>query len=432
MALAKHVFNCGIADDPTAAAAGEVLPSHWNADHDLSGLFAASNTWSGVNTFSNNIESDNSSWEIFHSSGAFRFAAGNLTLDGFGSLAGPWGALNAAGSANLVGPLSVGDGLLYLQNTTNYVETPGVQLYLGDGVNSGNNTYVLIDDGIQQVNVHAGAGFYVDDLSGDTLSVNPADGVLIQANNNGVLINDLSGNGVNINTGGGVNNPINLGPYTVANGNPGYVSLLALREVDIGNGGYSDPSPGNAYDLKCGGPAGGMTTGGQVNANHGFYLNNVPIIDASRNISPASIVGVTTNSNAPTGAVGEFVSSNIALGSAVALTTATAKNVTSISLTAGDWDVEGNAAFTAGATTTATAFASAISATTNSLGTAPASGAYVQLGISVGAAGVEPILPTGKVRVSIASTTTIYLVAQSTFAVSTMSAYGFISARRVR
>lgn len=34
----KHTFVSGIADDPNAAAAGEVLPSHWNADHDMSGL----------------------------------------------------------------------------------------------------------------------------------------------------------------------------------------------------------------------------------------------------------------------------------------------------------------------------------------------------------------------------------------------------------
>ena len=34
----KHTFTCGIGDDPNAAAAGEVLPSHWNADHDMSGL----------------------------------------------------------------------------------------------------------------------------------------------------------------------------------------------------------------------------------------------------------------------------------------------------------------------------------------------------------------------------------------------------------
>lgn len=31
----KHNFASGIADDPVAQAAGEVLPSHWNAEHDL-------------------------------------------------------------------------------------------------------------------------------------------------------------------------------------------------------------------------------------------------------------------------------------------------------------------------------------------------------------------------------------------------------------
>jgi hypothetical protein len=38
MASIKHAFQSAIADDPTAAANGEVLPSHWNAEHDVSGL----------------------------------------------------------------------------------------------------------------------------------------------------------------------------------------------------------------------------------------------------------------------------------------------------------------------------------------------------------------------------------------------------------
>lgn len=32
----SHVFSCTIADDAGAAAAGEVLPSHWNSVHSLS------------------------------------------------------------------------------------------------------------------------------------------------------------------------------------------------------------------------------------------------------------------------------------------------------------------------------------------------------------------------------------------------------------
>lgn len=33
----KHPFTSAIADDPTAAAAGQVLPSHWNANHTVTG-----------------------------------------------------------------------------------------------------------------------------------------------------------------------------------------------------------------------------------------------------------------------------------------------------------------------------------------------------------------------------------------------------------
>lgn len=125
-----------------------------------------------------------------------------------------------------------------------------------------------------------------------------------------------------------------------------------------------------------------------------------------------------------------YVSSSIASGSAVGLTSATPANVTSISLPAGDWDVSGNVAFTANASTTATIFQGGINTTSATLPTAPGAGASMALGLSVGAGGTEPILPVGTTRITLTTTTTVYLVAQATFAVSTMSAYGFIGARR--
>lgn len=36
-----HGFVSAIADDPTAAAAGKALPSHWNADHDIAFVASA-------------------------------------------------------------------------------------------------------------------------------------------------------------------------------------------------------------------------------------------------------------------------------------------------------------------------------------------------------------------------------------------------------
>ena len=41
MASITHTFQSAIEDDPAAAAAGEVLPSHWNAEHTITGLVKA-------------------------------------------------------------------------------------------------------------------------------------------------------------------------------------------------------------------------------------------------------------------------------------------------------------------------------------------------------------------------------------------------------
>ncbi len=67
----------------------------------------------------------------------------------------------------------------------------------------------------------------------------------------------------------------------------------------------------------------------------------------------ADITGVINGSDASPGVIGEEKVSTILIGSAVSLTTATAANITSITLTAGDWDLSAGIVFTAsGATAT--------------------------------------------------------------------------------
>lgn len=145
----------------------------------------------------------------------------------------------------------------------------------------------------------------------------------------------------------------------------------------------------------------------------------------------SQITGTTTNDNAATGIIGEFISANVAAGAAVPLTTTAAANITSISLTAGDWDVRGDFAFTAGGTTTKTSTAVWISAVSATDPGAPNSGAYY-LDTNASSVGASEGAPVGMIRVSIAVTTTVYLSTKCTFAASTLSAYGFIGARRVR
>ena len=128
---------------------------------------------------------------------------------------------------------------------------------------------------------------------------------------------------------------------------------------------------------------------------------------------------------------GEYVSSSVAAGSAVSLTSGASANVTSISLTAGDWDIFGGVGFTGNAATTMTVAIGGISTVSATVpGTSdretrisPRADTFAQSSF------ITLALPTS--RISLSSTTTVYLVANSTFAVNTNSAYGAIAARRV-
>lgn len=161
-------------------------------------------------------------------------------------------------------------------------------------------------------------------------------------------------------------------------------------------------------------------------ATTAFVLANA-ITSSSPTITTPNIVGVTNGSNAATGSVGEY-GTNATAGTS--LTTAAPSNCTSISLTAGDWDVSGTVTFMPAGTTVPVAFLAAIS-TTSATQPAGNSGAY-QFLVASFATGQQAALNTPTVRISISATTTVYLVGTSTFTTSTMTCSGFIRARRVR
>lgn len=149
---------------------------------------------------------------------------------------------------------------------------------------------------------------------------------------------------------------------------------------------------------------------------------------ATSSPSTSNIVGTITNDNALAGNVGEVVSSAIASGSAVSLTSPTPSNVTSISLTAGDWDVEGNINYSLSAATQ-TQCSGGIGTTS---ATVPTDGSEVANGQQTTTATLVNGIALPRKRISIATTTTVYLVAKATFSAGTVSAYGSITARRER
>lgn len=150
----------------------------------------------------------------------------------------------------------------------------------------------------------------------------------------------------------------------------------------------------------------------------------------NKTLTTPNIVGVGNASAANAGSVGEVLSSTVASGAGVSLTTGNGANVTSISLTAGDWDVWGDIGFLVANTTTPTFFNGGISLVS---GTPPdpITGASFSIAAAF-TASVSTGFPTGARQVNVATTTTVYLVALANFGTSTMKAYGGIYARRRR
>ena len=146
----------------------------------------------------------------------------------------------------------------------------------------------------------------------------------------------------------------------------------------------------------------------------------------------ASLVASATNDAATAGDLGELLSSDIVLGSPVALTNATAANITSITLTPGDWDVWASVGLTGGGTTTISYWLASISetsATSNannnrSMRISPRSDSLAQIS--------SMLLAIAGGRISVASNTPIYLVFDVGFATSTCSGFGILQARRRR
>lgn len=148
--------------------------------------------------------------------------------------------------------------------------------------------------------------------------------------------------------------------------------------------------------------------------------------------STSGVIGTTTNNNAAAGSVGEIIESTVLVGAPVSLTNNTAANVTSISLTAGDWNVWGTACFTAGAGTTIAVLAGWTSSASATFPTFAANPSLIYLGSTFVGNGSSEAIPVSMQRISVAGTTTVYLSVYATFAVGTLGGFGYIGARRAR
>lgn len=259
--------------------------------------------------------------------------------------------------------------------------------------------------------------------------------------------------------GGGATMPLRLAgatsefvPYQVPSAGASAGGLVALSVntryyMYFSNSAAITAAPVGQLSLSAAAPTLDSATGYYVSSvNSALLYVGWVVTDGSGNVATTSPVysfypqalppgqapATITNDNALVGNQGEYVESVIAAGSAVALVTGTAKTITSITLTAGDWDVSiMGYILPAGGTSTSQAIVS-LSSVTNTFNATP--GRFCGLILTAGTftGGNEIGLPLPPYRISLSATTTLYFVAQSTFTVSTSAAYGIIRARRVR
>jgi hypothetical protein len=238
---------------------------------------------------------------------------------------------------------------------------------------------------------------------------------------------DISGFGTGVATALGVNIG-SAGAFTTFNGALGTPSSVTLINgtglPTTGLTGILQAAQEPAHTGDCTNSAGSLAL---------TCLNtNGVAFTATATAAAGQLPAEPSNGNASAGKVGEYIESVIASGSAVSLTTATAKTVTSISLTAGDWDVDCVVYYSLGGTTNYTDYRASLSLTTNTLDVTP--GRLADTSVPANAPGALGALSQSvpPYRFSLSGTTSIFLIAQSSFTVSTMSAYGIIRARRVR
>jgi hypothetical protein len=176
-------------------------------------------------------------------------------------------------------------------------------------------------------------------------------------------------------------------------------------------------------------------TGDCTNSAGSLALNclqtNGVSFTATATAAAGQLPGTATNDNAAAGKVGEYVQ---ATATSTAITTATQTNITSISLTAGDWDITGAISFVPTGTTNIVDMIASISTTSATLDQAT----FNSTRQTYGSGGVVPtasfnnIVNVGPRRLSLSATTTVFLVGWADFTASTLTTAGGIRARRVR
>jgi hypothetical protein len=139
--------------------------------------------------------------------------------------------------------------------------------------------------------------------------------------------------------------------------------------------------------------------------------------------------GVQDGSNAAPGEIGEFVLSNLTMTTMISIGNAVAIDLTTINLTAGDWDVAGAVYFQA----TSSAGTDDLRGWFNTMPATQPAGDIGGLAISsTSSGGLINFVAIPPLRMNLTQSTTVYLGASADYGSGSMQVKGYIRARRMR
>lgn len=149
-------------------------------------------------------------------------------------------------------------------------------------------------------------------------------------------------------------------------------------------------------------------------------------------VSAGQYPGTATNDNATAGNVGESQLQTVLAASAVSLSSGVTSPIATITLTAGDWEIWANAAYTGNVSTTVTAVRSTIATASATENTASPFFVACAYGGATAFGTFDMGLAIPPIRVSLSGSQQYWLTGRASFGTSTCSGYGTIHARRMR
>lgn len=202
-----------------------------------------------------------------------------------------------------------------------------------------------------------------------------------------------------------------------------------------GDGTWATPAGGG--NVSFGGSAPVDNAIARYDGTSGTTIQNSPVVvaDTTGALSRSGgggipLEGTNTNDSAASGYVGEFQS---ATGGGVSLTSGVTADTVSVSLTAGDWDVRGAVSFSVVSPAAVDVHRCGVNSTATTLPSTGTAQFFIryQTALAPGTT-TAAIFNCGTTRISLAGTTTVYVLASSNYTGGSQSAIGYIEARRVR